>query len=85
MKKQSVHQQTQGRETTDTQRQGLLVCRYHRSLKTGPGRLRVPNSGFAPLSLLMCLILLASAVPARNSKQTTEARRTAELRKGHFR
>ena len=60
MNTQSTHQQTQGRETTNTQRQGLLVCPHHRSLSTGPGRLRV---GFAPLRLLMCLVLLALTFP----------------------
>ena len=60
MNTQSTHQQTQGRETTNTQRQGLLVCPHHRSLSTGPGRLRV---GFAPLRLLMCLALLALTFP----------------------
>lgn len=62
MNTQSIHQQTQGRETTNTLRQGLLVC-PHRSLSTGPGRLRVVQSGFAPFRLLMCLVLLALAVP----------------------
>lgn len=62
MKAQSIHQQTQGRETTNTQRQGLLVC-PHRSLSTGPGRLHVVQSGFAPFRLLMCLVLLALAIP----------------------
>ncbi|HET7114010.1 MAG TPA: VWA domain-containing protein [Pyrinomonadaceae bacterium] len=61
---QSFHQQTQGRETKDTQRQGLLVCPYHRSLKTGPDRLRVRNSGFAPFRLLMAFVLLAVVSPA---------------------
>ena len=56
-------QQTQGRETTNTQRQGLLVSPHHRSLSTGPGRLRVGVSRFAPFRLLMCLVLLALAVP----------------------
>jgi VWFA-related protein len=58
MNTRSIHQPTQGRETTDTQRQGLLVWPYHRSLKTGPGRLRVGFSGFAPFRLLMVLVLL---------------------------
>lgn len=62
MNTQSIHQQTQGRETTNTLRQGLLVC-PHRSLSTGPGRLRVVQRGFAPFRLLMCLVLLALAVP----------------------
>lgn len=63
MNTQATHQQTQGRETTNTQRQGLLVC-PHRSLSTGPGRLRIVQSGFAPFRLLMCLVLLALAIPA---------------------
>ena len=62
MNAQSIHQQTQGRETTNTQRQGLLVC-PHRSLSTGPGRLHVVQSGFASFRLLMCLVLLTLAVP----------------------
>ena len=60
MNTQSTHQQTQGREARNTQRQGLLVCPHHRSLSTGPGRLRV---GFAPLRLLMCLVLLTLTFP----------------------
>jgi len=63
MNTQSIHQQTQGRETTNTQRQGLIVCPQHRSLSTGPGRLRVVYSRFAPFRLLMCLALLALAIP----------------------
>ena len=63
MDTQSTHQQTQGRETTNTQRQGLLVSPHHRSLSTGPGRLRVEFSGFASFRLLMCLVLLVLAVP----------------------
>ncbi len=63
MKAQSIHQQTQGHETTNTQRQGLLVC-PHRSLSTGPGRLRIVQSGFAPFRLLVCLVLLVLTVPA---------------------
>ena len=63
MNAQSIHKQTQGRETTNTQRQGLLVC-PHRSLSTGPGRLRVVQSGFASFRLLMCLVLLVLTVPA---------------------
>lgn len=63
MNTQSTHQQTQGRETTNTQRQGLLVCPHHRSLSTGPGRLRVGFSGFAPFRLVMCLVLLVLGVP----------------------
>jgi VWFA-related protein len=59
----STHQQTQGRETTNTQRQGLFVCPHHRSLSTGPGRLRVGFSGFTPFRLLMCLVLLALTFP----------------------
>ena len=68
MNTQSTHQQTQGRETTNTQRQGLLVC-PHRSLSTGPGRLRV---GFAPLRLLMCLVVLALTFPvhAQEAEET---------------
>lgn len=62
MNTQSTHQQTQGCET-DTQRQGLFVWPYHRSLKTGPGRLRVGNIGFAPFRLLMGLMLLALTFP----------------------
>ena len=58
-------QQTQGRETTNTQRQGLLVSPHHRSLSTGPGRLRVVFSGFASFRLLMCLVLLVLAVPVK--------------------
>ena len=71
MNTQSIHQQTQGRETTNTQRQGLLVC-PHRSLSTGPGRLRVVQSGFAPFRLLMCLVLLALAMPvhAQEAEET---------------
>ena len=63
MNTQTTHQQTQGRETTNTQRQGLLVSPYHRSLSAGPGRLRVGFSGFASFRLLMCLVVLALAVP----------------------
>ena len=64
MNTQMAHPQTQEREATDTQRQGLFVCPHHRSLKTGPGRLRVRFSGFALFRLLMGLLLLALAVPA---------------------
>ncbi|HET8781460.1 MAG TPA: hypothetical protein VFM63_03505, partial [Pyrinomonadaceae bacterium] len=64
MNTQSIPQQTQGRETTDTQRQGLLVC-PHRSLSTGPGRLCVGFSRFAPFRLLMVLALLAVALPSQ--------------------
>ena len=66
MNTQSVRLQTQGRETTDTQ--GSIVCPHHRSLKSGAGRLRVAFSGFAPLRLLMGLLmgfaLLVLAIPA---------------------
>lgn len=62
---QSVQLQTQGRETAVTQRQGLLVCPQHRSLKTGPGRLRVGYSGFAPFRLLLGLVLVALALPVQ--------------------
>jgi len=72
MNTQSIHQQTQGRETTDTQRQGFLVWPNHRSLKTGPGRLRVGFSGFAPFRLLMVLVLLALTFPALVHAQETE-------------
>ncbi|HEU4766306.1 MAG TPA: hypothetical protein VFS77_03000, partial [Pyrinomonadaceae bacterium] len=57
----STHQKTQGRETTFTQRQGLVVCPFHRSLKAGLGR--VSSLRFAPLRFLMSLILLALPVP----------------------
>jgi VWFA-related protein len=72
MNTQRVHQQTQGRETTDTQRQGLLVWPYHRSLKTGPGRLRVGFAGFTPFRLLMGFILLALVFPALGHAQEVE-------------
>jgi len=62
MNTQSTRQRTQGRET-DTQRQGFFLWPYHRSLKTGPGRLRVGNSGFALFRLLMGLTLLALTFP----------------------
>lgn len=65
MSTQSIHQQTQGRETTNTLRQGLLVCPHYRSLSAGPGRVRVAYSRFTPLRLLMCLVLLVLAVPAK--------------------
>ena len=71
MNTQSIHQQTQGRETRGTretlatQRQRLFACPYHRSLSTGPGQLRVDHSRFASLRLLMVLILLALVVPAQ--------------------
>jgi VWFA-related protein len=65
MNTQSIPQQTQGRETTDTQRQSLLVWPHHRSLKTGPGRLCVGFSSFAPFRLLMVLVLLALAMPSQ--------------------
>jgi VWFA-related protein len=65
MNTQSIPQQTQGRETTDTQRQSLLVWPHHRSLKTGPGRLCVGFSRFAPFRLLMALALLALALPSQ--------------------
>jgi VWFA-related protein len=65
MNTHSIPQQTQGRETTDTQRQGLLVCPQHRSLKTGPGRLCVGYSRFAPFRLLMVLVVLALAIPSQ--------------------
>lgn len=72
MNPQSIDQQTQGRETTDTQRQGFLVWPNHRSLKTGPGRLRVGFSGFAPFRLLMVFVLLALTFPALVRAQETE-------------
>lgn len=72
MNTQSIQQQTQGRETTDTLRQGLLVWPYHRSLKTGPGRLRVGFSGFAPFRLLMTLVLLALTFPVLVRAQEVE-------------
>ena len=72
MNPQSFDQQTQGRETTDTQRQGFLVWPNHRSLKTGPGRLRVGFSGFAPFRLLMVFVLLALTFPALVRAQETE-------------
>jgi VWFA-related protein len=71
MNTQYVHQQTQGRETTDTQRQGLLVWPYHRSLKTGPGRLRV-DFGFTPFRLLMGFLLLALVFPTLGHAQEVE-------------
>ena len=72
MSTQSSYQQTQGRETTDTLRQGLLVWPYHRSLKTGPGRLRVGSFGFAPFRLLMVLVLLALTFPVLVHAQEVE-------------
>src|SRR5688572_31436548 len=65
MNTHSVPQQTQGRETKDTQRQGLLVCPHYRSLSTGPGRLRVGYSRFAPFRLLMILVVLTLAIPVQ--------------------
>jgi VWFA-related protein len=65
MNTRSVRLQTQGHETTDTLRQGSIVWPHHRSLKTGPGRLRVGFYGFAPLRLLMAVVLLVLAVPAQ--------------------
>ena len=59
------HQQTQGHETAVTRRQGSTVCPHHRSLKTGPGRLRVGFFGFAPFRLLMVLVLIALVVPTQ--------------------
>ena len=59
------HQQTQGHETTVMRRQGSTVCPHHRSLKTGPGRLRVGFFGFAPFRLLMVLVLIALVVPTQ--------------------
>src|SRR3954469_18423197 len=62
------HQQTQGRETRGvrgalaTPRQGSLLCPNHRSL--GFGRLREAARRFAPLRLLMGLLLVLLAVPA---------------------
>jgi len=72
MNTRSIHQQTQGRETTITKRQGLLVRPYHRSLKTGPGRRRVRFSGFASFRLLMVLVLLALTFPALVRAQEVE-------------
>lgn len=63
MNTQSNRQQTQGRETSDTLRQGLQVCPYHRSLKTGPGRIRVSYFRFASFRLLMGFVLLALVLP----------------------
>ncbi len=65
MNTHSIPQQTQGRETTDTQRQGLLVCPHYRSLSTGPGRLCVGHFRFAPFRLLMVLVVLALSIPAQ--------------------
>ena len=65
MNTHSVPQQTQGRETKDTQRQGLLVCPHYRSLSTGPGRLRVGYSRFAPFRLLMILVVLTLPIPVQ--------------------
>lgn len=55
------HQKTQGREMTLMQRQGLVVCPNHRSLKRGPGY--VSRRRFAPLRLLMSLVFVVLAVP----------------------
>lgn len=63
MNTQSTYPQTQGRETRDTQRQGLLVWPNHRSLSTGPGRLRVGFIGFVPFRLLIAFVLLALTTP----------------------
>ena len=60
------HQKRQGRETTLTQRQGLFVCPNHRSLKHGPGRV----GGFAPLRLLICLMLLVVPLYAQEVEDT---------------
>lgn len=64
MNTQLVPRHTQGRETTVTQRQGLLVCPHRRSLKTGPGRLLVGFYGFTPFRLLMGLVLVFLSMPA---------------------
>ena len=66
MNTQWIHRQTQGRETRETlaTRQRLFACPHHRSLSTGPGRLRVGYPRFTPLRLLMALFLLALAIPA---------------------
>jgi len=56
----NTRQKTQGRETTIMPRQGLLVCPNHRSLNAGPGRV----NRFAPLRLLMVLLLLIPAFSA---------------------
>lgn len=62
------HQKTQGRETAITQRQGLLVCPNRRSLKPGPGCVSYRN--FAPLGLLMTLLLLALPICAQEVEDT---------------
>ena len=74
MNTEPIHQQTQGREMTNTQRQGSLICPHHRSLSTGPDRIRVVYSGFAPFRLLMCLVLLALAMPvhAQEAEETVK-------------
>src|SRR5688572_4039846 len=74
MNTEPIHQQTQGREMTNTQRQGSLICPHHRSLSTGPDRIRVVYSGFAPFRLLMCLVLLALAMPvhAQDAEETVK-------------
>lgn len=59
----AVHTKRQGRETNDTERQSLLARPHHRSLKTGPGGLRLACFGFAPLRLCLNLLLLASFTP----------------------
>ncbi len=58
-----VHTKRQGRETKDTRLQSLLARPYHRSLKTGPGRLCLACFGFAPLRLCLNLLLFASFAP----------------------
>jgi VWFA-related protein len=80
MNTQSIPQQPQGRETTDTQRQSLLVWPHHRSLKTGPGRLCVGYSRFAPFRLLMVLVLLAPAMAMTSQAQAQEVEDTIKIK-----
>jgi len=65
MNTQTFHPQTQGRDIMNTQRQGSFVCPQHRSLKTGPGRLRLPASDFALFRLLLMLVLVVCALPTQ--------------------
>jgi VWFA-related protein len=53
---------TQRRETENPQRQSLLACPKHRSLSSGPGRLRLARFGFAPLRFCVELLFLVSAL-----------------------
>src|SRR5258705_13002709 len=57
---QTGHAKTLRRKTLDPQRQSLLVCPLHRSLSSGPCRLRLARSGFTPWRFCMKVLFIVS-------------------------